>query len=243
MESIACRGDDMMQRRAFHKTLLNLRTLGFARTLHDMMLKAINSFITYKVLKCVTISRVDAGFLKSPDGYTPMFLSPSMLRKFAKDPAYELSESFLEEAESKGDECYAICDGETLAAYGWYSFRPTRIDPPDVLIHFSSEYVYMYKGFTHTSYRGQRLHAIAMSLALQSYRSRGYEGLVSYIESNNFDSLKSCARMGYVIFGTAYIGKIFGRHFQHCSRGCEKLGFRLERASPVGSHPSAASAS
>lgn len=226
-------GDDIMQPQALQKTLLNLRTLGFSHTLHNVTLKAINSFIPYKVLKGVTISQVNADFLKSPDGYTAMFLSPSMLREFAKDPVYELSERFLEEAASKGDQCYAICDGGALASYGWYSFRPTRIDPPDLLLHFGSEYVYMYKGFTHASYRGQRLHAIGMSLALQDYRSRGYQGIVSYIESNNFDSLKSCARMGYTIFGTAYVGKIFGHRFQHCSRGCEKVGFRLERASSV----------
>lgn len=219
----------MLAKQALQKTLLVVRKRGLPRTLHDVTLKVVNSVFPYKVLKGISISRVDPDFLKCPDGYTAMFLSQSMLRHFAGDPIYQMPASFLNEALSKGDECYAICDGETLAAYGWYSTKPTRMDLPDLLVHFGEQYVYMYKGFTHAPYRGQRLYPIGMSLALQNYQSRGYTGLVSYVESNNFDSLRSCARMGFDIFGSAHVGKVFGHYFRHCSRGCAKLGFRVER--------------
>lgn len=210
------------------RTLDEARKLGWPRTLADVTLRAVNSVTPLKVLRGVAISRIDAAFLKCPDGYTPMFLSNGMLRNFAKDAVNELSEGFLDEAFAKGDECFAIVDGETLAAYGWYSVKPTRIDPPDLFLHFGPKYAYMYKSLTHPRYRGQRLHAIGMTLALQDYQSRGLTGLVSYVEANNFDSLKSCARMGYEVFGTAYVVKIFGRYLQHRSGGCEALGFRVE---------------
>jgi hypothetical protein len=212
------------------RTLSEVRKQGLPHTLSRVTLKAINSVWPCKILKGVTISQVDEDFLKFPDGYTARFLSQNVIREFAKAPEYEMSEDFLKEAFAKGDECYALCDGETLAAYGWYSAKPTRTDMPDLFVQSSEDYVYMYKGFTHTRYRGQRLHAIGMTLALQSYRSRGFAGLVSYVEATNFDSLKSCARMGYTIFGTVYVGKIFGRYFQHRSTGCEKMGFRLAPA-------------
>jgi hypothetical protein len=181
-----------------------------------------------KILKCVIISQADPAFLKCPEPYTAGFLTEEMLRKFAQDPGTYLSEEWIERARLHGDECLGICDGETLAAYGWYAHKPVPIDPEDILLYFNNDYVYMYAGFTRPEYRGQRLHGIGMSLALQHYLNRGYKGLVSCIESHNFDSLKSSLRMGYVEFGTLYILKLLGHYFLHASRGCEKYGYYLK---------------
>jgi L-amino acid N-acyltransferase YncA len=87
--------------------------------------------------------------------------------------------------------------------------------------------VYMYKGFTDDNYRGQRLHAIGMTRALRYYLATGHRGIVSYVESTNFDSLKSCFRMGYEAFGTVYLLKLFGRWFSVSSPGCRRFGFRV----------------
>jgi len=157
-----------------------------------------------------------------------MFLTQEMLRRFAADPQNHMRASFLEEALAKGDECYGILDGTRLASYGWYSTKPSRIDPPCFILRFRQDYVYMYKGLTHAAYRGQRLHAIGMTLALRHYLARGYRGLVSYVEVNNFDSLKSTLRMGYAVFGTLYAMTLFGQTFAHGSRGCERFGFSVE---------------
>lgn len=54
-----------------------------------------------------------------------------------------------------------------------------------------------------------RLHGVGMSMALRHYLARGFKGLVSYVESTNFASLKSCSRMG---------------------SGCERFRFRVHRA-------------
>jgi hypothetical protein len=87
----------------------------------------------------------------------------------------------------------------------------------------------MYKGFTDSRYRGQRLHAIGMTRALEHYLSKGFGGIVSYVESTNFDSLKSCFRMGYRVFGSIYVVRIFGRDFAFSSPGCRRFDFRVER--------------
>jgi hypothetical protein len=54
--------------------------------------------------------------------------------------------------------------------------------------------------------------------------------MVSYVESTNFDSLKSCFRMGYRVFGSIYVIRLFGRAFAFSSPGCGPFGFRLEIA-------------
>ena len=210
----------------------NVATIGLAHTLHDLALKAANRAVLIKILKGMTVERVNAEFLNCPESYRPMFLDEKMLREFCRDPGNDLPGSFLEEALSKGDECYGILAGETLASYGWYSRRPTRIDPPDLMLHPGDRYVYMYKGFTHPGHRGKRLHAIGMTMALQHYLAKGFQGLVSYVESNNFSSLSSVFRMGYETFGEIYVLKIFGIYFTQASPGCQAHGVRIEPAVP-----------
>ena len=227
-------GLGMTEQGRFQRALLEARRHGLPNTLYDLAVRAVNTVVVFKILKGVWIERPDPAFLNCPERYTPMFLPETMLRDFARDPASGLSGSFVEEAVSKGDECFGFLEGGTLAAYGWYTSRPTRIDPPDLRLHFGGEYVYMYKGFTHPRSRGQRLHAIGMTMALREYLSRGRRGLVSYVESNNFDSLKSCYRMGYAEFGSVYVMRLSGRYLTHSSRGCRRFGFRVEPIPPQG---------
>ncbi len=210
----------------------SIATIGLARTLHDLALRAANRTLLIKILKCMAVERVNAAFLTCPEPYRPMFLDEKRLREFSRDPGNDIPESFLQEALSKDDECYGILAGETLAAYGWYSRGPTRIDPPDLVLQPGDRYIYMYKGFTHPGHRGRRLHAIGMSMALQHYLSRGFKGLVSYVESNNFSSLNSVFRMGYETFGAIYMLKIFGIYLTHASAGCRAHGVRIEPAVP-----------
>lgn len=199
-------------------------------TVHALSMKAINAVVSFKVLRGVAIEEPDAGYLAVPAAYDAGFLPDNALRAFAADPATELSATFLNAALAKRDQCYAIRDGANLAAYGWYATTPTPLGSPDMTLRFRDDYVYMYKGFTDPRYRGQRLHAIGMTRALAQYRTRGYRGMVSYVESTNFDSLKSCFRMGYRVFGSIYVLRLFGRHFTFSSPGCRPFGFRVEIA-------------
>jgi hypothetical protein len=215
-----------------------MKRFGAVKTLQDLGLRGFNRLMTARVLKGVTIRTVDPEFLKCDKPYRGGFLSESQLGELVRNrPEYEMSGQFLREAFAKGDECYGFVDGGVLAAYGWYSNRPTAIDAPGMELHFDSRYIYMYKGFTHEKYRGQRLHAIAMTRALEAYLEKGFHGLVSYVEWNNFGSLKSCYRIGYVDFGNLYLVKPFGRYVTWADRSCTSYGFRLEHAPEVRPEP------
>ncbi|MGP3789020.1 GNAT family N-acetyltransferase [Pseudomonas sp. B392_1p] len=209
-----------------------LEQRGFSQASHLLLVKCARKLTLFKILRGMRLCDVDPDYLKCPSRYTAGFLDEAQLRQYARDPQNELDNSFLSEALAKGDRCYAILEGEKLAAYGWYSCRPTRIDPPDLVLSFNQDYVYMYKGLTHPAYRGQRLHAIGMNLALQSYMKEGLTGMISYVESTNFDSLKSCARLGYQIFGSIYLVRVFGRYLHWRSPACKHHGFTLYDTTP-----------
>ena len=198
---------------------------GLPRALADSAFRLVNRAVYLKIFRGITIATVDPKFLTCDGRYAGRFIPASKLRQLATDPVNELGPRFLDEALAKGDECYGFFLGDTLAAYGWYSNKPTAMDVPGYAIHFDPRYMYMYKGYTHREHRGQRLHAVGMTRALEAYLARGYLGLVSYVEWHNSDSLKSCHRMGYVDVGNVYAARLFGRYFFRSDAGCRRNGF------------------
>lgn len=210
----------------------HLHRHGQLDTLYALGMKAINTAVLFKVLKGISFHRPNPAFLTCPPQYRATFLSQEALREAAQDPDNELSQKFADDAVSRGDQCFAICDGRRPVAYGWYAFRRTPIGVPGLLLHFGRQSVYMYKGFTHPSRRGQRLHAILRTMALRHYLSRGYDSAVCYVESTNFKSLKSCLRMGGRHFGSIYVVNILGEFAAYATRGCERYGLQLEAYSP-----------
>ena len=82
--------------------------------------------------------------------------------------------------------------------------------------------------FLYTSEPGQMVLTSKDAEIMREYLQRGRKGLVSYVESNNFGSLKSCYRMGYADFGNIYAARCFNRYLLHSDAGCRPYGFRLE---------------
>lgn len=204
-----------------------VRQVGVLRGLYDLALRAVNRLVYFRVLEALHIQTPDPKALERRGEYGYGFLSRALILSFALDPQYEMSEAFLAEALAKDDRCYGIVHGNRLASYGWYSTRPTIALNDDLELRFDPAYVYMYKGFTHEDYRGQRLHAAGMALALEEHRAQGSKGIVSYVESNNFSSLKSCYRMGYEPFGRIVVLRARGRYYIGASEGCRARGFAL----------------
>jgi ribosomal protein S18 acetylase RimI-like enzyme len=206
----------------------DLQQFGSAKTIYDLAFRSINLLVYFKILRCMTIDTVDPAYLKLNDRYKCKFLDDEEVFKFAANGECEWPRGFLSEAVGKGDQCFGIIDGKSLASCGWYSNQPTGISD-DLCFHFDRRYVYMYRGFTHPSYRGQHLHAIGMTMALNHYLNKGFKGLVAYVEDNNFASLKSVYRMGYKDFGRIYILGCFGKHLIHSSPGCYEYGVSITR--------------
>jgi hypothetical protein len=145
-----------------------------------------------------------------------------------------MSVDFIEQAMGRGDECFGIFDGPQLVSLGWYSNQPTPLSETLTLC-FDRSWQYMYKGYTLRSHRGKRLHGVGMTKALYAYTKRGSRGLISYVRSTNFQSLRSTERMGYRIFGDIYVAEAIGRPLIWATPGCAAYDFRVERRAPEAS--------
>lgn len=204
------------------------QSYGVWPTLKRLGHRAGNHVVPHSTLVFIYINLQDAAkqFLKVPEGFTGRFLTEAELQALAATGEYEISKEFLSGALEKGDECYALLEGSRVAAFGWYSRRPTAVNE-ELTLHFDPAYVYMYFGYTHADYRGKRLHAFGMTHALRAYTERGCQGMVSFVESDNFASLRSCERMGYKVAGRIHSAKVGGKYWIRASKGCKAFGFRL----------------
>ena len=206
-----------------------LKSYGFWATVYDIGYRGVNRLLLYESLRGMWISfpNLNGKYLEAPPQYQARFLSQEEIVSLTRDPESRVSVPFAEIVLAKGDECYAIFDGQHLASFGWYSQKPTLLQPR-LTLHFDPSYVYMYNGYTFPEYRGQRLHAVGMSRALKEYSDRGLKGLVSVVQSNNLESLRSCYRMGYKDFGTLRAVGLSGKLWTFHSAGCEAFNFYLE---------------
>ena len=216
---------------------------GLGGVAYDLFYRSLNHLTYFKVLQgmTVTMETLDPKYLVSNPAYTDGFLDESQLRGFAKDPANHISDAFLDRSLPKGDRCYAFLAGDRLASFGWYSDKATLIDG-GLTLHFDPAWVYMYHGYTQEADRGHRLHAVGMAKALRAFTELGYRGIVSYVELNNYSSLKSCYRMGYRNFGRIAALRGIGSFLIRRDRACEAYAFDLTAPPRDGAGPQRARA-
>jgi hypothetical protein len=171
-----------------------------------------------------------------PQGFDFRFLTAGEVTAFAVDPANELNTSHAARAAAGHDLCFAAVSAGRLAAYGWYALGCIEAQHCDgVPMSFPGDAVYMYKGFTHPDFRGQRLHGYIMGLALQVlHAERNVQRLVSTVSWTNAASLKSCERLGYRRQGRM-IALGWGRKAGRFPQGAQDLGVCFGRRADLSS--------
>ena len=165
-----------------------------------------------------------------PAGFEFRWLTPDEIATCVCEEN-ELSEHHVARAAAGHDLCFAALQNDRLAGYGWYALGSIEaVHCDNTALSFPSDVAYMYKGFTHSDFRGLRLHGFAMRLALEALAAeRGITKLVSTVSWLNFASLKSCERLGY-----RCLGRMTKVGWGPCSTGhypaaARKLGIRFGR--------------
>src|SRR3954468_5637365 len=158
----------------FNSIARTARNHGRAAAVYDVVMRSLNKCLYVRTLQCAIIDKGSDRAMQLPDRFRFVKLEAQDLFKYAKTPEYEIASDFLIQALEKGDECYAILDGDVLASYGWYSRNPTLTNSSDLILHFDRSYIYMYKAFTLERYRGQRLHAVGVTRCLSLFQSLGF---------------------------------------------------------------------
>lgn len=204
------------------------RNAGALGAVVDVGYRLANKLTTLMVLRTlkVTLHLLKPVPQNDSDGFRHLYLDEPRLRMFARDPVNELTDRFLDEALAKGDRCSAILDGERLVNYVWCSRKPTRITA-NLLFEFGADWLYRYKAFTIPTYRGRRLHGMNTTMSLRETIGLGVEGFLCYADLNNYSSLRSMYRRGYVDVGKMYALKAPGTYWIHVDPRCRSYGLNL----------------
>jgi hypothetical protein len=205
---------------------------GLGPTLHHAVYRAAN-YVTQVAAwdtMVLTPDRLDMNLLRREGRLHGRMVDAAAMRPYVADPANLLTDAFIDEAVRRGDRCYALFDGEALANYGWYSTRPIRLTEirGAPTLRFDPSYAYMYNTFTRPEHRGRRLNALGIAAALEGWTDAGASGLLAYVVSSNYASLKSLGRMGFRTFGHLILFTIGERQVWRLTPGCKKYGFRVD---------------
>lgn len=186
---------------------------GLKGLLFKIFYNTINKIIYFESIKTMSLKLkdIDPKYLSKIDkNFELKVLTPDEIIGFSENPNYQLSKEFVNLSIKNSDTCVAIISNNELASYGWYSKKPTAISD-DFNINFSSDWVYMHRGYTNPKFRGNRLHAIGMAYATKYFSEKGFKGLISIVDSKNSSSLNSVVRLGYRLTGNFYLLAKFNR--------------------------------
>jgi len=201
----------------------SFRFSGFKDGVRDTVYRMFNKLTYFKALRCIVImpDEVNPKYLVAEDGYQFGFADKATLLENTGEEL-SLGAEFIEAACDRGDRCFVVTHEGQIVSYGWYSSKPTEIEN-GLFFEFSPQDMYMYKGFTSREHRGKRLHAVGLCKAIKELAKERPFRLVSYVESNNYRSLRSCARMGFRPVGLIYIIKAFGKYRIRTQAACRSL--------------------
>jgi hypothetical protein len=165
-----------------------------------------------------------------PEGWHVRVATTSELVEAAADPANDLNAEWVRAAHQRGEVCVAIFDGTRIASYVWRAFGPTPYEK-GLWVHFDSGYPYSFKAYTPPEYRRRRLQHY-VSLYLDNWQlERGYNQVISYIETHNYPSLTSSKKRGNRRVGFAGYITLFGRTIPFRSPGAKRHGFGFSSSS------------
>jgi len=152
--------------------------------------------------------------------------SKSDLQKALAENKFGITSDFLQQAESRGDVCFAAYhDGEMVSAL-WNSFNRTPHDKY-IGMKVSKPYCYTYKSLTDEKYRGNRLVGNLVRFGDSRLKQIGYTSAHGFIETHNYASKRSMTYIGAKAAGLGGYLRAFGRVFVFRTRGVAEHGFEF----------------
>jgi len=173
----------------------------------------------------------DIAFPDLPPGYTAEPKDPLDLLPWASTE-YGLSDTFLQQANARGDRCVANFYEGSLVGYGFVTrcFAPVT---EQIGVSINSTLQYRYKGWTHPEHRRKHLSHARGRINSRLFPRQPGQRMVSYVEAHNFASRLPHADVHPIFLGTCLIVRLLGREFPISSPAARRAGFELVRLDPA----------
>jgi len=204
---------------------------GYRKTAFDIILKigyrAVKGQI-FNVYALPTDGFTTNTFIADSIPYSFGFMELEQLLPLIRPEEMTMNHEFAKKGYAKGDKCFGVIDGENLAHYSWYATSPTVV-LDELKFHFMKNKVYMFNAYTSRKYRGKKLYPLAVTQAVKSYISKGFDGALTIIAANNYSSISAIKQIGFSAIGRFYVSSV-GGSYVYPSSGCTNNGVSLVRS-------------
>ncbi len=206
-----------------------LRRWGPARSLYSLLLRFCRKFLTFNIsaIVCRPLGRTNSS-TSNPEGCQFSVLAEQELLDFSHDSALDLVDTKIKDALARGDFCIGATLNGKLVAYTWRAFSATPHDRKhNIWVDFNTDARYGYKSLTLPAYRGKRIMSSLWVFADSCGLDKARTLHISFIETDNYPSLRAGMRAGNRVVGYAGYIYLFGKLFSFRTPGSKKHGFRF----------------
>jgi hypothetical protein len=206
-----------------------LRRWGLVRSIYALLLRICRTFLTFNIsaVVCHPLVRTNSS-TSNPEGYQFSILTEQELLDFSHDPALGLDDTRFKDWLARGEICIGATLDDKLVAYAWRAFSATPDDyTHSIWVDFNAAATYGRYSFTLPAYRGKHIMPSLWAFGDNYCLDKGKTLSISYIETDNYPSLRAAMRGGYPVVGYAGYIYLFGKLFSFRTPGSKKYGFRL----------------
>jgi GNAT superfamily N-acetyltransferase len=179
---------------------------------------------------CRVMSRPLGEVALSADGLqvSNRLMTEAEMLAYCDDDELELSQEKVRAAFRRGSLCVGALRDGTLLGYVWLAFGPTP-HVNGVRVEFPPDARYTYKSFVRPLWRGQRIAARLAAHGDALCVKRGRTRTASFIDIDNYPSIRSSEAMGTKTVGFAGYLHCLGMVFAFRSPGAKRFGFRFHK--------------
>lgn len=188
-----------------------LKHWGLIKFLYTYLMLKLNSFLGFRlsVVRSRPISDTNQLTIEK-NGYLFRPISVEELSQIEISNDMDLSQSFIDKSQQRGDICIGAFFDDQLVGYTWRTSKPVEIDG-SIWIRFSNKGYYRYKSFVSPKHRRKNLFEYMKAVSEGPLIEKGCDKLIACIESHNYASLLASSKSGEKTIGfTAYIKNRFG---------------------------------
>lgn len=191
------------------------RRHGFSGVLHIIFLRILNKFFEFRIFNVFVICKISFSKPVIENQFDIRFLNTEDIKSYFGSGFNDITPEQTRDLILKQVDCLCVFEKKSgkISAYSWFTSHSISTGNYDLEIQFNQRYIYTLKVYTVPEFRGLNLHARQMQYALSRYQQKGYLGILGYTYSDNFDSIKSNAKMGSEVIGHFWVFKIFNSVF------------------------------
>jgi len=200
---------------------------GIKKLLILFVYSIVNKILYLESLHIITLERDRIKNPKPVDQrkLTFRYATEQDLSDIYKRPEYKMTDTKMA-AFKDGDHCLLNFVDDELAGYTWAHTKGQPLLFPGFRIQIPDSYCYNYSAFTLPKFRGMNLQSIRHYHLLSNPQWKDRMGLMGYVVSTNWNSIKGQSKSGYHSIGRVWLFGTKKKYMAIFSKRLKEMGVK-----------------